>query len=116
MPATADQLAEIRSQIPEEWTPTVHFDDTAVHAVFDRVGTVSKTILDRARKKLALALESPETFSIAGEYSQSAGAGLAGLRGLVKTWEATVAEEDKAADGAYSLALAPTYRLNPPGR
>jgi hypothetical protein len=98
---TAAVLEEIRSYAPEEWTPEEHFDDLAVDAAYQRnQGNVSLTAASLVRKKLALMLEDPDTFSIPGEYSQSGASQIAALRELAKRLETEAASAREVIAGA----------------
>lgn len=93
MTITADELARVRYWIPESWTPSDLFDDTAVTAAWDRDADATATtdVHAAARQswgnvyKVAYALTErmraelvgqADSFSVGGEYSESRGAAL----------------------------------------
>lgn len=105
---TTAALAEIRTYVPEEWTPEEHFDDMAVAQAFDLYGgNVALASAALVRKKLALMLEDPDTFSIPGEYSQSGASQISALREVAKRLENTAAVAQEGIRGAGTSFRAP---------
>lgn len=93
MTITADELARVRYWVSEAWEPTGQFDDTAVGLVWTREADTTATTTTEAAATQSLAnvyrtayalmqtraawLEGqPDSFSVAGEYSESRGAAI----------------------------------------
>lgn len=113
---TADELALIRFYVPAEWTPTAKFANSAVYKAFALHATVYATSLALCRLKLAIAADEPDTFSVAGEYSQSKASAIAALRAIVRDLEAKVALEVIELGGGGVLGVAPLVRTGGPKR
>lgn len=113
---TPAQLSLIRFYVPAEWTPTAKFSNGAVFQAFNLHGTVHATALALCRLKLALAADEPDTFSVAGEYSQSKASAIAALRAIVKDLELKVAADTLETTGGGDLEVTKWTRTGGPLR
>lgn len=113
---TAAELAQIRFYVPAEWTPTAKFSTGAVYQAWALYGTVAATSLALCRLKLAIAADEPDTFSVAGEYSQSKASAIAALRAIVRDLEVKVAAETLETTGGGALVVDRWTRTGGPKR
>lgn len=92
MPLTAEELADVRTEISDNDPPS----DADLDAIFLRRGSVQGTILEVLRKRLAAYLADPAQFIIPGEYGQN-------VAENIKSLERQIA---RVSAGSYGVAAA----------